>query len=142
MTYMKAITQTNKLEKALVWFLNAFDDWDLEWVGDQNLSYDAIGKTPKNVDCVIEFKFRKKYYDTKLLEKYKYDEMMKLPDNVVKIYFVSDPKGTYYFWLNKLVDLEIIDQKCPATSFWRKHTIEKQVYMLKEDWASIINKTE
>lgn len=139
--FMKEITITNKFEKALVWFLNAFDDWKLEWVGDKNLSYDAIGKTPKGLDCVIEMKFRKKYYDTKLLEKKKYDNLMSLNDDIIKIYFVSDPKGSYYFWLNKMVDLDIIDQKCPSTTFWRKHKIEKEVYMLKEEWASIINKT-
>ena len=26
---------------------------------------------------------------------------MKLPKEVIKIYFVSDPKGSYWFWLNK-----------------------------------------
>lgn len=138
---MKKITITNKFEKALVLFLNTFDEWKLEWVGDQNLPYDAIGKTPKGLDCVIEMKFRKKYYDTKLIEKKKYDNLMSLNDDTIKIYFVSDPKGSYYFWLNKLKDMDIIDQKCPTTTFWRKHKIEKQVYMLKEEWASIINKT-
>lgn len=138
---MKKITITNKFEKALVLFLNTFDEWKLEWVGDQNLPYDAIGKTPKGLDCVIEMKFRKKYYDTKLIEKKKYDNLMSLNDDIIKIYFVSDPKGSYYFWLNKLKDMDIIDQKCPTTTFWRKHKIEKQVYMLKEEWASIINKT-
>lgn len=139
--FMKEITITNKFEKALVLFLNTFDDWQLQWVGDQNLMYDAIGKTPKGLDCVIEMKFRKKYYDTKLLEKKKYDNLMSLSDDIIKIYFVSDPKGSYYFWLNKMVDLDIIDQKCPSTTFWRKHKIEKKVYMLKEEWASIIHKT-
>jgi len=139
--FMKEITTTNKFEKALIMFLNTFDDWQLQWVGDQNLCYDAIGKTPKGLDCVVEMKFRKKYYDTKLLEKKKYDSLMSLSDDIIKIYFVSDPKGSYYFWLNKMVDLDIIDQKCPSTTFWRKHTIEKEVYMLKEEWASIIHKT-
>jgi hypothetical protein len=137
---MKRITITNKLERALVWFLNGFDEWRLEWCGDKNLCYDAIGKTPKGHKCVIEMKFRKKYYKTKLIEKYKMDELMKLPDDVVKIYFVSDPKGTYYFWLNKLKDMEVINKRCPSTTFWRKHKIEKEVYMLDEDWASIVNK--
>jgi len=44
--------------------------------------------------------------------------------------------------LNKLKDMEIISQKCPATTFWRKHRIEKKVYMLDEDLASIVNKSE
>ena len=135
------ITTTNKFEKALIWFLNTFDDWDLEWVGDQNLCYDAIGKTPKGNKCVVEMKFRKKYYDTKLIEKKKYDKLMQLDQDLVKIYFVSDPKGTYYFWLNGLDNLEMLNQKMPSTTFWRKHTIEKEIYLLKEEWASLINKT-
>ena len=45
--YMRGIRSTNKFEKAFIWFYNAFDDWQLKWVGDQNLPYDAIGKTPK-----------------------------------------------------------------------------------------------
>ena len=65
---------------------------------------------------------------------------MQLPDDVVKIYFVSDPKGTYYFWLNKLKDMEVINKRCPSTTFWRKHKIQKEVYMLDEAWASIVNK--
>lgn len=138
---MKEITKTNKLERALVWFLNAFEEWNLEWVGDRNLCYDAKGFTPKGHKCVVEMKFRKKYYETKLLEKHKYDNLMKLGSDVVKIYFVSDPKGSYYFWLNKLKDMEIIDKRCPSTSFWRKHKIEKQVYMIPEDLASIVHKT-
>jgi hypothetical protein len=135
------IATTNKFEKALIWFLNSFDGWELKWVGDQNLCYDAIGKTPKGNKCVVEMKFRKKYYDTKLIEKKKYDKLMELDQDVVKIYFVSDPKGTYYFWLNGLDNLEMLNQKMPSTTFWRKHTIEKEIYLLKEEWASLINKT-
>jgi hypothetical protein len=127
------ITTTNKFEKALIWFLNSFDGWELKWVGDQNLCYDAIGKTPKGNKCVVEMKFRKKYYDTKLIEKKKYDKLMELDQDVVKIYFVSDPKGTYYFWLNGLDNLEMLNQKMPSTTFWRKHTIEKEIYLLKEE---------
>jgi len=134
------MTVANKFEKALVLFLNTFDKWDLEWVGDQNKCYDAIGKTPKGQDCVVEMKFRKKYYDTKLIEKKKYDQMMAIDEKYVKIYFVSDPKGTYYYWLNKMKDLEMLNKKMPSTTYWRKHTIEKEIYLLKEEWASIINR--
>ena len=134
------ITTTNKFEKALIMFLNTFDGWNLKWVGDQNLCYDAIGKTAKGKNCVIEMKFRKKYYDTKLIEKKKYDALMKLDPDLVKIYFVSDPKGTYYYWLNGLDNLEMLNQKMPSTTFWRKHKIQKEIYLLKEEWASIIHK--
>jgi hypothetical protein len=135
---MKKITATNKFEKAFVNFLNIFDDWELEWVGDQNLCYDAIGKTPKGNDCVIEMKFRKKHYDTKMLEKAKYESLMAVPD-CVKIYFVSDPKGSYWFWLDKLTEMNVINKKCPATSYWGKGRINKEVYLLEESQASIVN---
>lgn len=137
---MNKIQKVNKFEKALVKLLNTFDDWNLEWVGDQNLCYDAKGYTPKGEKCVIEFKFRKKYYDTKLLEKKKYEALMKLPNDVVKIYFVSDPKGNYWYWLNKLADMKLINKSCPSTSYWNNQKVTKEIYLLSEEIASIIQK--
>lgn len=137
---MNKIQKVNKFEKALVKLLNTFDDWNLEWVGDQNLCYDAKGYTPKGEKCVIEFKFRKKYYDTKLLEKKKYEALMKLPNDVTKIYFVSDPKGNYWYWLNKLADMKLINKSCPSTSYWNNQKVTKEIYLLTEDIASIVQK--
>jgi len=137
---MNKIQKVNKFEKALVKLLNTFDDWNLEWVGDQNLCYDAKGYTPKGEKCVIEFKFRKKYYDTKLLEKKKYEALMKLPNDVVKIYFVSDPKGNYWYWLNKLADMKLINKSCPSTSYWNNQKVTKEIYLLSEEIASIVQK--
>lgn len=137
---MNKIQKVNKFEKALVKLLNTFDDWNLEWVGNQNLCYDAKGFTPKGEKCVIEFKFRKKYYDTKLLEKKKYEALMKLPNDVVKIYFVSDPKGNYWYWLNKLSDMKLINKSCPSTSYWNNQKVTKEIYLLTEEIASIVQK--
>ena len=137
---MTRIETTNKFEQALVWFLNTFDDWQLEWVGNKNLCYDAKGLTPKGKECVIEFKFRKKWYQTKLLEKYKYDKLMALGDDIVKIYFVSDLKGSYWFWLDKLTEMEVFSKNCPSTSYWNSEKKNKEVYLLTEDQASIIHK--
>lgn len=137
---MNKIQKVNKFEKALVKLLNTFDDWNLEWVGDQNLCYDAKGYTPKGEKCVIEFKFRKKYYDTKLLEKKKYEALMKLPNDVVKIYFVSDPKGNYWYWLDKLADMKLINKSCPSTSYWNNQKVIKEIYLLTEEIASIVQK--
>lgn len=139
---MKQITTTNKFEKAFVLMMNTFSGWDLEWVGDQNLCYDAKGKTPKGYDCVIELKFRKKYYETKMLEKKKLDALMELPKDVVKIYFISDPKGNYWYWLDKLKELNIINKNCPQTSYWSKQKIQKEVYLLTEAQASLVEKSE
>ena len=40
------ITDVHRWEKAISLVLK-IDGWDLEWVGDKNLPYDAIGTTPK-----------------------------------------------------------------------------------------------
>ena len=130
------ITDVHKWEKAISLVLK-IDGWDLEWVGNKNLPYDAIGTTPKGYDCVMEMKFRDKYYEEKLLEKQKYDELMKL--NVVALYFVNDPKGNYLYWLNKLDLPEPTELYCPSTTLWNSKKIKKPVYLLQENQASIIN---
>ena len=72
-----SIEITRNLEKAVVMALN-FDDWQLEWTGDTNSLYDAEGLTPekngKRTRCVIEMKFRNKYYEKKL----DFNELLKL----------------------------------------------------------------
>ena len=130
------ISDVHRWEKAVSLVLK-IDGWDLEWVGDKNLPYDAIGTTPKGYDCVMEMKFRDKYYEEKLLEKQKYDELMKL--NVVALYFVNDPKGNFLYWLNKLDLPEPTELYCPSTTLWNSKKIKKPVYLLQENQASIIN---
>src|SRR5210317_2417200 len=105
------IQDVHRLEQSVVTFFN-FDGWNLKWCGGGYDHYDAIGKTPKGQKCIIEMKFRNKYYETKILEKYKYDQMMALPDDVVKLYFVNDPKANYLFWLNKLKTPEVKQIEC------------------------------
>ena len=78
------IAKINKWEQAVVLLLN-FDGWELEWTGEGFTHYDAKGKTPKGFDCVIEMKFRNKYYPDKMLEKYKYDALMALDKDIIKI---------------------------------------------------------
>ena len=64
---------------------------------------------------------------------------MKLDDDIVKLYFVNDPKGNYLFWLNDLEDLEIEEKYCPSTTMWDNKKRTKKVYLLREDQASIVN---
>ena len=104
------IKTINEWEKAVVFLLN-LDGWDLEWCAGGNKIYDAIGKTSKGVDCVIEMKFRKTHYEEKMLEKEKYDNLMALDKDIVKIFFVNDTKKR----------------------------IHKDVYLLTENEASRIN---
>lgn len=130
------IAEVNKWEKAICLVLQ-IDGWELEWVGDKNLPYDAIGKTPKGFDCVMEMKFREKYYEEKLLEKYKYEKLIET--GKVALYFVNDPKGNFLYWLNNIELPKPVKLYCPSTTLWSKRKIKKPVYLLKENQASIIN---
>jgi len=132
------INTIQKLEKSVVTFFN-IDGWDLDWTGDGFKHYDACGYTAKGNPCVIEMKFRNKYYEYKMLEKYKYDKLMSMDDDIVKLYFVADPKGNYLFWLNKLNMPETVDMYCPDTTLWTKKRLLKPVYLLKENDATKIN---
>lgn len=132
------ISEVHKWERAVTMLLNVLG-WDLEWVGKEDKSWDAEGYSMYNRKVVIEMKFRDKYYEEKLLEKYKYDKLMELPDDIIKIYFVNDPKANYMFWLDKIDMPEPIELYCPSTTIWNSKKIKKQVYLLKENMASRIN---
>ena len=132
------ISEVHKWERAVTMLLNVLG-WDLEWVGKEDKSWDAEGYSMYNRKGVIEMKVRDKYYEEKLLEKYKYDKLMELPDDIIKIYFVNDPKANYMFWLDKIDMPEPIELYCPSTTIWNSKKIKKQVYLLKENMASRIN---
>ena len=125
-------------EQAVVKMLN-MDNWKLKWAGNSYKHYDAIGKTPKGHECVIEMKFRNKYYEEKMSEFYKYDKLISMDSEIVKLYFVSDPKGNYLYWLNYLDMPEPVEMYCPDTTMWTKKRLLKPVYLLTEQQASIVN---
>lgn len=131
------ISKIHKLEKAVVDILN-LDGWKLEWTGEGSQSWDAEGLSPKGKECVIEMKFRNKHYDTKMLEKFKYDKLM--DTGKVALYFVNDPKANYLFWLNDIEMPEPVNKYCPDTTMWTKKRVLKPCYLLKEDDAILINK--
>jgi len=134
------ISRINKLEKGVILILNTFDGWDLKHTGDGMCKWDAEGKTPKGLDCVMEMKFRNKHYPEKMLEKDKYDAL--IGTGKVALYFVSDPKGTYYFWLNNLKMPELVERYCPDTTMWTKKRVMKPVYLIPEDKAIRIDLTD
>ena len=119
--------------------MNAFLGFQLNWVGDENTFYDLRGLTPNKNKCVVEIKVRQKYYKDKMLEKYKYDKLMTLPDDVVKLYYVFDKKGSYLFWLNQMELPPVKTIKCPSTTMWSKDRKDKEVYLLPERLASIVD---
>ena len=135
------IKKIKEYEKALVLLLN-LDGWELKLPDNDSSRYDAYGLTPKGKKCVIEMKFRNKYYETKMLEKDKYDALMEINAEVIKIYFVADTKGNYLYWLNNLKMPKTVKKYCPDTTMWTKKRLLKEVYLLTENMASIINLNE
>ena len=129
---------SEQYEKTICLWLNGFLNFRLDWVGEENTFYDLRGMTPNNNKCVIEIKVRKKYYKDKMLEKYKYDKLMSLPDDVVKLYYVNDPKGSYIYWLNKIELPKVESIRCPSTTMWSKERKDKEVYLLPERLASVV----
>ena len=129
----------DKYEKAISLMMNAFLGFQLNWVGDENTFYDLRGLTPNKNKCVVEIKVRQKYYKDKMIEKYKYDKLMTLPDDVVKLYYVFDKKGSYLFWLNEMELPPVKTIKCPSTTMWSKDRKDKEVYLLPERLAVIVD---
>lgn len=133
------IENIKEWEKAVVDILN-LDGWQLE-LTKHNEKYDAIGLTPKGNKCIIEMKFRNDYYEDKMLEKHKYDNLMKM-EGYVKIYFVNDAKGNYMFLLDDMIMPEIKFLRLPKQTLWDKTKVSKAVYLLNENKATIINRNE
>ena len=135
---MAKLDTIHQFEKAIVAILN-LDGSNLKWSGAKYEHYDAKGYTAKGFPVVIEMKFRNDYYENKLLEKYKYDKLMEMDEDIVKLYFVNDPNGNYFFWLNKLDVGEPKDFWCPETSFWGSKKVKKKCYLLNEKQSVIKN---
>ena len=135
------INKIHKLEQTIVQLLN-FDGWQLKWTGEGSQSWDAEGLTPlKNgtrKECVIEMKFRNKHYDTKMLEKFKYDKL--IGTGKVALYFVNDPKANYLFWLNDIELPKAVNKYCPETTMWGNKKVLKPCYLLEESKAVLVNK--
>ncbi len=88
----------------------------------------------RSTDYLERLKFKQK-----MLEKDKYDALMSLDKDVIKLYFVNDPKGNFLYWLNNLQMPIPVKKYCPDTTMWTKKRLLKDVYLLEENDASIIN---
>lgn len=129
----------HKWEQAAIQLLN-LDGWQLEWTGEEYEHFDAKGKTPKGYNCLMEIKTRNKYYNDKIIEKYKYDKLM-AQNNCMKFYYVFDEKGNYLFHLDNLkLELKILECQNTTTATGNKEKRTKEVYLLTESQASVINR--
>jgi hypothetical protein len=131
-----SINKVHQFEKAIVSLLN-LDGWNLEHCGNGFEHFDAIGTSPKGKQVVLEIKWRKKYYDKKMIEKYKFDKL--LEEDAEALYFVADPKGNYLFWLNDLAKQETVELYCPDTTLWTKKRNNKECYLLDESLSHKLN---
>ena len=131
--------ESEQYEKTIALMMNGFLNFQLNWVGDENTFYDLRGLSPNGNKCVVEIKVRQKYYKDKMLEKYKYDKLMTLPDDVVKLYYVFDKKGSYLYWLNQMELPPVKSIRCPSTTMWSKDRKDKEVYLLPERLASLVD---
>ena len=99
--------------------------------------------TPKGKECVIEMKFRNKYYEDKLIEKDKYDALLKRSEEfgTTPIYINSTPEGIFVFNLGKLPEPQWEDKGgMPTTShFSDRRKIVKTVGFLPVYLANKIN---
>jgi len=123
------LNKVHQFEQSIVSLLN-LQGWNLEWCGGGFEHFDCIGTTAKGKSVVMEIKWRKKYYEKKMIEKYKFDKLLQEDANA--LYFVSDPKGHYIFWLNDLAKQETVELYCPDTTLWTKKRNNKECYLLDE----------
>lgn len=82
----------------------------------------------------IELKCRRKHYDTLLIEKKKYDSMIsKCNEHLdTPMYINSTPKGIYGFNLNLIKPNWEINNKNPATTYFKNnYKTEKEVAYLE-----------
>ena len=87
----------------------------------------------------IELKCRRTHYDELILEKKKYDALIKRAQeyNTRAFYINSTPKGIYSFNLSALTDLEWEMKYLPSkTDFPGRLNIEKEITMLPIELAT------
>ena len=108
-----------------------------EWLNKNHYHTLVNSKNPiSRWDCYdietrnrIELKCRRKHYDTLLLEKSKYDALIKESNKHldVPIYINSTPKGIYLFNLLE-VELKWFTKSLPATTeFQKRMWVKKEV---------------
>jgi hypothetical protein len=94
--------------------------------------------TSTALNLSIELKCRRHHYDFLLLEKKKYDSLIK---NKRIRYICSTPKGIYSFNLKKLKDIVWFHDWLPATTdFYNSEIVMKEITFLNINDATNISK--
>ena len=119
-----------ELENELIFLLN-MSGWKIRWSKEKYCIYDAIGTNLKGQSCVLEFKFRRKFYKTKILETKKYNALLD-QQTEQKYYCVVDQKGCHIYEFRSIDRNNLIELNLPKETITQN--IEKEsrwVYELK-----------
>jgi len=123
-------------EKELFDFLKTNYLPDLELAKDKFCFYDCYSKESR---LIIELKCRREHYDTLMLERYKYDKLIKYIEKAEIRYVNSTPKGIYSFNINELKNINWSFGTMPITTdFNRGQKIKKEFTMLNIDVAKVL----
>ena len=122
-------------EIELTKFLNSKLNLDLINTKNEFCYYDSTNK-----NYIVEYKFRSKYYEQKLIQVDKLYSLLMIAEHQKKnpIYIVSDPEGIFIYNLKENKDYflksNIVVKKCPyRTEFTQNNKIDKYFYILTKE---------
>ena len=94
----------------------------------------------ESIRSIIEIKVRKSYYDKWMIEKYKYDKLMKLCGDKGCFYVVAYDHKLYWYDLKDIdiTELEFSVMDCPKTTDFKNNKIvKKENYILPNNKKNI-----
>ena len=94
----------------------------------------------ESIRSIIEIKVRKSYYDKWMIEKYKYDKLMKLCGSKGCYYVVAYDHKLYWYDLKDIdiSELELSIMDCPKTTdFKNNKLVKKESYILPNNKKNI-----
>ena len=119
-----------KLENELIFLLN-MSGWHIQWSEDKYCHYDAIGTDLNGKSCILEFKFRRAYYKTKILECKKWNRLTQYKSDKT-YYCVVDKKGCFVYDIGDIDHQNVITLDLPKETITETIVKEKRsVYELK-----------
>ena len=109
-------------EQQLIFLLN-LDGWQLNPSLDKYCFYDANGKDLNGKSCIMEFKFRREYFKTKILACQKYNNLTRYKVDAI-YYAVIDSKGCHIYNVSAIDHKNVITLELPKKTI--TEIIEKE----------------
>jgi hypothetical protein len=126
-----------KNEDALFNYLKDNYISDLKWSEGQYSHYDCYSIS---LECDIELKCRNKHYDDLIIEKAKYDKLLKRAQKylTIPVYISQTPEGIYAFNLASIAEPIWKTKGMPKTShFNQRQFVDKVVGYLNINQAKV-----